>query len=360
MRRPSVARRLGIGLVALGLAACGPGPRRHVSWSYVVPEAGDGWTTGSAAAHGIDEAPLVEMVQRMAGERFFGVHSILLVHDGELVLEVHDRPRRAVDPHDLRSATKSITALLVGVAVDRGVLDIDAPLPDPVRVAERPDMTPRHLLTMSPGVACDDRDRRSPGNEERMYRRRDWLAFWRELPATPDRETHYCTAGVVALGGLLAHATGRPVPDFADEVLFEPLGIPSPEWETFRGGTDTGGHLRLRPRELAKVGQLVLDRGRWEGRQLVSEAWIQQMTSPQTQVDGQDYGWLVWLGRYGPDLPLWQFRGNGGQYVFVMPEHRLVAVFTGGAYNHPEAAVPFHLMGRFVLPALGVEAPPAP
>lgn len=346
--------RATLGLLALLAGACSAGPKRYVDWAYEVPEAADGWTSGRAGEHGLDEALLVEMVRGMGGQRFFGVHSIVLVHDGELILEVHDRPRRATEPHDLRSVTKSITALLVGIAVDRGLVDIDAPLPDSVSVAARPEITARHLLTMRPGVACDDRDRRSPGNEERMYRRRDWLAFWRDLPAAPDPGSHYCTAGVVALGGLLAEATGRPVPALADEVLFGPLGIPSPAWETFRGGTDTGGHLRLRPRELAKLGQLVLDRGAWRGERIVSAAWIDQMTSPRTTVDGQDYGLLVWLGQYGEQHPLWQFRGNGGQYVFVLPEHRLVAVFTGGAYNDPEAAVPFHLMGRFVLPALGV------
>lgn len=342
----------------LALAACAAGPRRYRAWTYEPPPAADRWTTAPAADHGVDEAPLEQMVQALASERFVGVHSVVLVHHGQLILEAHDRANRADKPHDLRSATKSITALLTGIAIDQGQLDRTTPLPSAVANPARPDMTVEDLLLMRPGLACDDRDRRSPGFEERMYRRRDWLAFWRELPPAPFKGSRYCTAGVVALGGAIAVGTGQDVPAFADQHLFGPLGINNAQWQTFSGGTDTGGHLRLTARDLAKVGQLILNRGEWEGKRLVSAEWIEAMTTPQTTVDDQPYGYLVWLGSYGglsnDAHPLWQFRGNGGQYVFILPDHQLVAAFTGGAYNRPEAGLPFHLMGRFVLPALGV------
>ncbi|AXW61199.1 hypothetical protein CJO94_03795 [Ralstonia solanacearum] len=123
-------------------------------------------------------------------------------------------------------------------------------------------ITLEHLLTMRSGLACDDRDPASPGQEDRMYQERDWVRYFLELPVAAPAGTvaHYCTGGVVALGRVVAEASKQPIPTFANAVLFGPLGISNARWADFDAHrqTDTGGHLALRPRDMAKIGQLVL------------------------------------------------------------------------------------------------------
>lgn len=269
---------------------------------------------------------------------------------------------------DLRSATKSITALLVGIAIDRGQLPgvgakvIDL-LPeyrkqlgdDPRKAAMRLE----DLLTMRSGLACDDWDPKSPGHEDTMYRKRDWLEFWASRPMASDPGTRYsyCTGNVIALGRILRNATGTGVDEFAREALFEPLGIKEASWETWnrRRDVDSGGHLRLAPADLERIGRLVVARGGVGERRIVSESWIDQMTTEHTAIPGhpQRYGYLWWLDRTRSEgLPAsraWMAWGNGGNYLVVMPELDLVATFAGTRFNQPDALEPLAWMANRIL-----------
>ncbi len=324
------------------------------------PDRGDGWTVGHAADVGMDPAVLDALLATDWGD----VHTIHVARHGKLVFEAGDRPRRLDEPHDLRSATKSITSLLVLDAAQRGELGLEDPVLGHLRVeAEDPRwsaLTVDHLLTMRSGLDCDDRQRKTPGFEDRMYRSRDWLAFWLAVPFArdPGTEAHYCTGNVVALGRVLEGATGRDFPSIAEERLFGPLGITDATWATWDcgAGTDTGGHLRLLPRDFAKIGQLALDRGRWGGEQVLAEAAVDAALTHQTTIDqGVSYGRLWWHAAAvvdGVRHEVWFASGNGGQYVFVVPDLDLTATFTGGAYNRPAAGLPFTLLGRYVLTAV--------
>ncbi len=337
----------------------------------------EGWVVGEPAQVGMDAARLDAVATRLNNERRHGIDSMLVVRRGRLVAEHYWNRQTAADLHDLRSATKSITSLLVGIAHDHGTLpDLHAPIwpafaaDYPNAVTGRPAVTLEHLLTMRSGLTCNDRDRRSPGHEDRMYRARDWTAFFLALPHAdaPGDRTQYCTGNIIAIGRVLTHATGQSIPEFAADHLFGPLGIHAYAWRTFDGGqqTDTGGHLWLRPRAMAKIGQLVVQRGVWDDEDIVSGDWIDLSTAVHTRfsADQRPYGYLWWRAKTRRDTPSgtrWLdiifASGNGGQYIFIIPELDLVVVFTGRNYNSPAANRPLTILGEDIIPA--VLAPPA-
>ncbi len=328
------------------------------------------WPTAAAADVGIDPEPLARLIAELPAERKHGLHSLLIVRRGRLVFEEYWNGHDRETAHDLRSATKSITSLLLGIALDRGLVgDVSDPLwpylsdayPDLERSSsEKVEITLAHLLTMSGGLDCDDRDRKTKGQEDRMYRRRDWVRYFLELDVVhpPGEVGRYCTGGVVALGRVIAEASGLAIPDFARQHLFKPLGVRGERWSRFDRDrqTDTGGHLYLRPRDMARIGQLVLQGGSWNGARVVSASWLERATREHIRLDGgRPYGYLWWLA--GLQLGARKHKvifasGNGGQLIYVVPYLELVVVFTGGNYNSPKAGLPFELLGKYVVPAV--------
>ncbi|GAB2651527.1 serine hydrolase domain-containing protein [Arenimonas aestuarii] len=321
-------------------------------------------------AGGAQASAVQSLADEIAAGDHRGIDGLVVMHDGQVFAEGYGE-RLPAEGRDIRSATKSITALLVGIAIDRGHIgSVDTPvvelLPeladafadDPRKQA----MRLQDLLTMRSGLDCDDWTRGSPGHEDTMYRKRDWLGFWASQPMrdAPGTRFSYCTGNVVALGRILANATGEPVPAFAQKNLFGPLGIQNAAWETWNRGrdTDTGGHLALHPRDLARIGQMVIQRGEFEGQRVVSADWIAAMTTEHTPVPGrsQRYGYLWWLDRArGPklgDQPVWMAWGNGGNYLFLFPGLRASIAFAGKRYNRPDAMEPMQWMGTRILPEL--------
>ncbi|MEL6615662.1 MAG: serine hydrolase, partial [Bacteroidota bacterium] len=260
--------------------------------------------TGTPESVGLDLSYLERVVQHLDDEGGHKLHSALVARNGTLVFERYFNGFGRDNPHDLRSTTKSITSLLTGIAIEQGALEsVDAPLMESLgasypEVTDRGDIRLRHLLTMSSGLDCDDGDRSTRGQEDRMYRSRDWVETFLTLsrPYAPGDTTRYCTGGVVALGEAIAQGAGRDVAAFADEALFAPLGIRNYRWDRFDGGrkVDTGGHLLLTPQGMTKIGMLVLEEGRWGEETLVSREWIERSVTPQTRINGVPYGYLWW------------------------------------------------------------------
>jgi CubicO group peptidase (beta-lactamase class C family) len=350
--------------LCLMLQACGGGSGTSPTPPLrVAASTEEQWTLSPPAEVGIDGAQLEKAATLSPGH---GISSMLILRHGKPVFERYWNGFDKDTLHDLRSATKSITALMVGVAIDQGMLKgADQPIADHLRASYpsapglRDNITLAHLLTMSSGLACNDFNNTSPGNEEKMYPTKDWVRFFVDLPrnAAPGAVTYYCTAGVVTLGRIVAEASKRAIPDFADTYLFGALGIRHAQWATFddKRQTDTGGHLFLRPRDMAKLGQMVLQKGMWNGRQLVSSAWIDTATSKHTRIGQTDYGYLWWqrnLVYQGRTVRMHYADGNGGQYIFVIPELDLAAVFTGENYNASLAQQALYVMESAVLPAI--------
>lgn len=349
-------------VLAWGLASCG-GHRMEGPGSP--PELlEDGWEVSSLEAEGMAPERLAELERKLAAGEYPSPDSLLIARNGKLVYERYWNGFHRDKAHDLRSATKSITSMLTGIALEQKLLPgVDTPiLPLLSQYApfkngdERKErLTLRHLLEMRTGLACNDWDEDSPGNEERMYDSRDWVKFIVDLPMVeePGQSSSYCTGGVVVLGALVEDAAGVPFPEFSRRHLFEPLGITRFEWQEADGGrTDTGGHLHLRPRDFAKLGQVMLDGGEWQGQQLVPEDWVRESTAGSHPLGDSKYGYLWWVNTFvgdGTSVDTFYARGNGGQYLFVFPSLNMVAAFTGSFYNEPESALALELCGRFVL-----------
>lgn len=321
--------------------------------------------SGNAEEAGLDLSYLESVANHLEERGDHQVHSMLVVHDGSLVFERYYNGYGPDNPHDIRSATKSITSLLTGIAIERGAIaGVDTPLMDLLgtgypEIDDKGDIRLDHLLTMSSGLDCDDSDRSTRGQEDRMYRSGDWVEYFLTLsrPHAPGDVTRYCTGGVVALGEAISAATGRDFAAFADDVLFGPLGIRNVRWARFDEGrkVDTGGHLLITPRGMAKIGMLVLDEGEWRGERLVSADWIARSVQPRTRINGEPYGYLWWRNtlRFGDtEVDVISARGNGGQVIFIVPEYDLVAVFTAGYYNSDETQLVYNIFRNAVLTTL--------
>lgn len=346
------------------------------------------WPTASLQSVGLAPAPFAAIEKAIAGDELKKIASVLVVRRGTLVYERYFGGAGADTLMDTRSATKSVTALLVGIAIDRGALsgvgaNVFSYFPER-RPVQNPDprkeaITVEDLLTMSSCLECDDWNEYSRGNEERMYLIEDWLQFALDLPvrgvpswaAKPadspyGRTFSYCTAGTFALGRVLERATGQRVEDLAEQRLFAPLGIARAEWvRSPLGEAMTGGGLRLRSRDLARLGQLVLAGGAHGGRQIVPAAWVKAALAPHARIDeNTEYGYLWWLRTFTAgerSVRVAYMSGNGGNKVAVVPELDMVVVLTATNYNtrgmHEQTDT---LLADILAAAAPEPAPPAP
>lgn len=319
----------------------------------------DGWETTSLLSLNVDTSRIYQLFSQMKNGKH-KVHSILLVKNGQLVIEEYFDDYTVNKQHDLRSVTKSITSLLMGIALDKGFIGsiddpfskyINQPTPRKNQDSRKEQITIRHLLTMSTGLDCNDWDRKSKGQEDRVYRQDDWLQYFLDLPMITDPGTvsSYCTMGQVLATEIISRSSGMTIDSFAEQYLFRPLNIENVSWghTSKKEVLASGKRLYMTPRDMAKIGQLILNNGEWNGEQLVSEEWIQESTSAKTTITGMEYGFLWWnipLRANETTFTTIAATGNGGQYIFVNPELDMAAVFTGGAYNSQEDKFPFAIM----------------
>ncbi|NVJ69912.1 MAG: serine hydrolase [Alphaproteobacteria bacterium] len=311
------------------------------------------------------QASVDDIAAKMRAGDYKGITGMVVSQNGQLLAEAYAPGYGMERRHDIRSATKSITALLVGELIADGTLkSVETKLSKilPESFAHMPkddprrDITVEDALTMRTGLACNDWVPASVGQEDKMYKTRDWGAFLWNLPMAHERGEHfsYCTGGVVFLGRVIEKLAGKPVPEYAEERLFGPLKIEGAKWEkTPKGFTDTGGHLRLRLSDLHRLGQLVLAGG--EG--LVAQKWLTEATTEKTTVyeRRERYAYLWWLNAgivKEQPLSLIYAHGNGGNFIFVVPELNLVAAFTGKNYGKPTQFIPMQILTREIIPAL--------
>jgi len=348
----------------------------------VPADIGDGWTIAAPEAVGIDADALTSVVDWLDALDRSNVHSLLVARRGALVFEHYrkgpddywptqlpDATRGPKTWHDLRSATKSVTGLVFGIAHDRKLIpSLDKPVfeyfPDyaDLRSPEKDHILLRHLLTMSAGLEWDENvDVSDPRNgEARMWRSPDRLRTALEPPlvAIPGEVWNYAGGCTELLGAVLQRATGKPIDAFARETLFEPLGISDFEWESYGGFPGASGSLHMRSRDLVKIGQLVLNRGRWGERQIVWAQWIDESLAPQIGAPDrlQFYGYQWWLGRSllrRKEVTWACATGYGGQRLYVVPALDLVAVTTMGHYGDPmQGWLPLVILNRFLLPSV--------
>jgi CubicO group peptidase (beta-lactamase class C family) len=336
--------------------------------------------TADPATVGLSAPQLAKAEQAIQAGEFKQVTSVLVARNGKLAFERYFDAEGVDGLRNTRSATKTITGMLVGLALDWHLLSaVDArvldffpelqPLanPDPRKAR----ITVEDFLTMSSLLECDDENQYSRGNEERMYLVEDWTRFTLDLPIRgfPDwvprpeaspygRAWSYCTAGPTTLGPLLERATRQSVPDFARAALFAPLGITQLRWQ-FQptGSAMTGGGLNLRSRDLLKLAQLYLNGGLWNGRRVISADWVARSIAPHARArEDTDYGYLWWLPTYhlgDRTFKAFAMFGTGGNKVVVFPAQQLVIVVTTTNFGVAAAGnLTDRLLTDYLLPAL--------
>ena len=335
------------------------------SYTYSPPQTlNDGWSTEHLFNDSTDSALVYGLFNQLVTVKH-KVHSALLIHKGNLVLEEYYGDYGINDQHDLRSTTKSVRSLLLGIAIDKGFIeDIDDPIQKYVKtpvakknVDERKQaITIRHLLTMSSGLDCNDWDKKSRGQEDKVYKKKNWLQFTLDLPMIndPGEVAAYCSMGVVLATEAIRQASGMEIDEFAHRYLFEPLGISNMSWghtSKRKNIPSSAKRLYMTPRDMAKIGMLILNDGTWGQKQIISKEWIDEATTSHTQITGIDYGFWWWNIPFGTYTSI-SATGNGGQYIFVIPELDMVAVFTGGAYNSQDDKLPFGIVNNIFIPTI--------
>ncbi len=336
------------------------------NYSYTQPRAlNDGWITQDIRSLNIDTLLIHRLFTKLRQEDH-QIHSILLIRDNQLLIEEYYNDHDVNKLHDLRSTTKSIRALLMGIAIDKGFIkDVKDPIgkylkhPVPTKNPdERKDqITIKHLLTMSSGLDCNDWDKSSKGQEDKVYKKKDWLQYTLDLPMIndPGSVSHYCSMGAILIAEIISQASGMTIEKFAQKYLFNELGITQVEWDhtANKKVIDSGKRLYMTPRDLAKIGLLVLDDGNWNGKQIIPADWVKEATTQKTQITGMDYGYFWWNIPFTLEeekIISKTATGNGGQYIMVIPRLDMVAVFTGGAYNSQDDKLPFAIIRDIFLP----------
>lgn len=345
----------------------------------------DGWTIASPGSVGMDGERPCGIAARLA-LRSSEVHSVVVARHGRLVFEQYftsiDQPWghkegriefTATTKHDMRSASKSVTSLLVGIAIDRKLIaGVDErvtkffPERQSVKSAGWDAITLRHLLTMSSGIQWDEAlPWTDPNNDEpHLAFDADPIGYVLAKPiaAPPDTLWTYNGGGTNVLGNIVEQVSGKPLEAFARETLFQPLGITDLEWKSYENGKiAAAAGLRLRPRDAAKIGQLVLDRGRWKEQQIVPADWIAQSIVPRFQAVGYFggtlfYGYQWWMGRSlsdGKEVKWVGAFGWGGQRIIIVPDLDLVMMTTAAQYGQPkEGLAAMDILANIIIPAV--------
>jgi CubicO group peptidase (beta-lactamase class C family) len=334
-------------------------------------------------AEGLNEAPIAELIHRILvadpTSTSLKIQSLLIARHGHLVLEEYFYGFDEDRVHDMRSAGKTFATVLVGLAKERGAkLTPQTPIYPLFKQYSsfanwddrKAKITLRDVMTMTAGNACDDNNDDSPGNEDRMQsdeKQRDWYKYSLDLPMLKDpggEDAVYCSGDLNLVGGAVAAATHRWLPEFFDETLARPLQFGRyylnlmPDGQAYMGG---GAYLR--PRDQLKLGQLYLDGGLWNGKRIVSKEWVGESTSVHSHFDpkyslGQQheygYGWHINDLKSGAKTyRAFAAGGNGGQFVIVVPDLDLVVGITGGSYGEFDQWYRWELelVPQFIIPA---------
>lgn len=294
------------------------------------------WRTSTPEEMGMDSEILAGMFQQVETQQL-NLHSLLIVRNGSLVTESYFHPYTKDQPQGIQSVTKSVISTLVGIAIQQGYIqNTDQKLvsffPDQ-KIAnlgeEKKAITLKDLLSLTAGLKCND----SPfSGEVGMEQSSNWVQFMLDVPMTeqPGTKFNYCGGAVHLLSAILQKTTGMTARDFANRFLFEPLGIaqvPESRWSMDPQGISTGPYgLYLTPRDLAKLGYLYLQNGKWNDQQIISADWVKAATANHTIKDnGLKYGYLWTID---PAQGSYSALGFAGQEIYVIPGKNLVVVFT--------------------------------
>jgi CubicO group peptidase (beta-lactamase class C family) len=322
------------------------------------------WRSSTPEEQGMNSEYLCKMMSYIT-ENQKDIHSLLILRNGYLVTEAYFYPYPKDFKHILHSCAKSITSALIGIAINEGrIKNVNEKVlpyfPDTKveRIDDRKNaLSIRDLLTMSTGLDwVEDGAYGSDGDTyTQMWKSDSQIKFILDRPmkGQPGKEFYYCSGASHLLSGILQKTTGESSFEYGKEKLFGPVGIQDLFWMPDRNGLSVGGSgLFMTPADMAKFGYLYLKKGKWDGRQVVPEQWIDDST--QLQIDTPrglgghyGYGYQWWMNSFGG----YSARGYAGQYIFVIPRYEMVVVFTSGLSGY-DFFLPEYLADVFILPAV--------
>jgi len=350
----------------------------------------DGWITASFESVGLYEAPFLELLDGLNTIENHGLHSLLIVKDSKIVFEEYFPGEKFElaqytgkmgfdmnDRHTLASVTKSIASALVGIAIDKGFIEsvnqsVSDFYPQHLDIfessAQKRNLTIQDLLTMRSGITWDDESTSYslPTNDMyQIWRDPDPIRFIleKDIYATPGTVFDYENCNTNLLGDIVHQASSKMLDQFAQEYLFSKLGITDYKWQYLRNNVVfCSGEIRMLPRDMAKFGQLFLNRGEWNGEQIISQEWVDRSTATYTNLsqefdssgyeDGYGYQWWTWDKIHGKNFSAFMAQGWGGQWIIVYPEYDIVIVSTGGNYYGSPPLPISRIIVDYILPAL--------
>ncbi|RKR04739.1 CubicO group peptidase (beta-lactamase class C family) [Flavobacterium sp. 90] len=328
----------------------------------------DGLVTGTLDNTGLDKALLGEMMQKIVDGTYANVHSVLIIKDGKLVFEEYFYDNNKAKLHELRSATKSFVSALTGIAIDKGLIKdktetVLSYFPDYTiknLTDDKKQITIENLLTNQSGLDCDVSNPKAEGNETAMNYSDDWIQFTLDLPMVdvPGGKGMYCSGNPITMGKIIERATKMPLPEFAKQTLFKDLGIKNFKWnfKPDASSAETFCQVYLTSRDMAKFGLLYLNKGLWNGKQVVSKNWVEQSLSKHSVVQGVNYGYLWWLKSLTANGIKYNGKaaqGNGGQKIYIWEDQNMITIITGGNYNSQSPSD--ELIQKYILPSFNVK-----
>lgn len=330
---------------------------------------GSGWEISDFK---FDTKKIEELNSDIATYNLKEITSVVVINDGQLMLEEYFNGADRNTLHDPRSAGKSFASTIMGIAINDGYIKDENQTLDQFYDLKKfenynikkDQITIKDLLTMSSALEGSDANSDSPGNEENMYPTENWVKFTLDLPIDPSKTNggkwDYFTAGTIVLGDILDKKVPGGLEKYADEKLFNPLNITKYQWQyTPQNVANTAGSLQMRSLDYAKYAQLYKNGGTWNGKQILPQQWVQKTFSHQIQIPERDkefYSYLFWNKTVlykGKNYETYYCAGNGGNEFIIFKDLPIVIIITSKAYNkpygHPQAD---RIVQDFILPAI--------
>jgi CubicO group peptidase (beta-lactamase class C family) len=359
-----------------------------LGYTYKAPQkVDDGWEVSSASDAGMKLAKLVEMMNFIHKTKDHRIHGIVIIKDAKLVFEEYfagfqfdtndvdsEGPPIAYGRdtlHFMASVTKSITSVVFGIASDQGLLGgVDSKLAEyypsfeDILIGQKSDITIKHLLSMTAGLAWDESsysfsDYRNDVNG--LFNNENPIKFILQKPLTssPGSRFHYNSGYANVLADIVRLRSEVNAKEYAKLVLFDPLDIRNFRWDVLRGNyLFASGGLYLKPRDLAKVGQLFLNGGTWKGQRIISQEWInasiQNYIDPGMPYLSNGYGYQWWLNTFrvgSRTTDCFMAVGWGDQFMYVFPAENMVIVMTCGYFFVPATVTSHGIVQNYILPA---------
>lgn len=328
----------------------------------------DGLAIANISDVSINKYKLVRLIDSIHSKNLVNMHSILIAKENKLVFETYFDGFNSNIPHDLRSASKSISSAMIGIAIDDNIIEsVDQKLYDFIpevyqytKDSLKSKIRIKDLLTMSSGL--DVNNLAYEGYYQDPNNSKSWLTTVLEAPMVKEPGTYadYGSANPFLLGVYLNERLKKPLEVYMDEKLFAPLGITNYINQT----DDTertpyfGGGMLLTPRDLLKFGQLYLNKGKWNGKQIISENWVEESFKKHARLqdrNGNEYGYLWWHHTYtidGKAIKTIEARGSGGQLISIIPELESVVVITAGNFRNRKGYQSRKILEEYILPAM--------